>query len=758
MIRPKTALACVALAGLVAAQETRIPTPGGDPEAPFRGALEAIEEAVERGDVPGAVLLVGRGEEELALRAFGNRSEVPRTELMTAGTVFDLASLTKPVATATAVMLLVQRGELDLDRPVAGYLPAFGQEGKEAITSRMLLLHRGGLIADNPLADYLDGPELAWDRICALRPVHPPGEKFLYTDVGFIVLGELVRAIDGRPLDEFFAAEIAAPLGLGSCGFGAPPEEAAPTEVGPDGRPFRGVVHDPRARALGGVAGHAGLFGSARDVAGWCRMMLGLRTDVLGAAALEEMTRASWLPGGTGGRGLGLDVDTGYSSPRGALFPRGRSFGHTGFTGTSVWVDPASGVFVVLLTNRVHPDGQGKTVALRARVATEVARALLVEESPAPVLTGADVLAREGAARLRGKRVGLLTNHTGRTREGRGLVDVLASAEGVDLRCIFTPEHGFLAALEGDVPDGVDPETGLPVHSLYGETRRPTPAMLEGLDLVVFDLPDVGVRFYTYATTLGYLMEVAGSCGVGVVVLDRPNPLGGLMVDGPAADPERRSFICYQSIPVVHGLTMGELAHLWRDAFGVACEVEVVTMEGWRRDMSWPDTGLEWVPPSPNLRNPAQSVLYPAIGLLEGTNVSVGRGTDEPFERLGAPWIDGTELAAELERLGLPGLRVTPLSFTPQAATHEGQACGGVHLELTRREDYRPIQAGLIIAWALNRLYPRDFEVAEVDDRLMNHAVWEAMMRGEDPADLHRAWADDVASFRRLRQASLLYR
>ena len=412
---------------------------------------------------------------------------------------------------------------------------------------------------------------------------------------------------------------------------------------------------------------------------------------------------------------------------------------------------------MVLLTNRVHPDGSGKCVALRRAVATAVGHVLRPGRPLVQVRTGADVLAAEGAARLVGRRVGVGTNQSGRTGDHVSTIDVLHGAEGVDLVAIFTPEHGYRANQEGEVEGGVDPRTGLPVHSLYGETRRPTAEMLEGLDALVFDIQCAGVRFYTYMTTLGYVMEEAGQRGIEVLVLDRPDPLGGVHVRGPAADEARRSFICYRPIPVVHGMTIGELARLWVEEFGVECELGVVPMEGWRRGMAWEDTGLEWVPPSPNLRNPVQARLYPAIGLLEGSNVSVGRGTDEPFERLGAPWIDGARLAAELERARLPGVRVTPLSFVPRASKFEGEPCSGVHLTLTDAQAFEPVRTGLTIAWALNRLHGGVFEARAVDDRLMSGRVWAALMSADDPSALPATWAADVAAFEAKRARVLLY-
>jgi uncharacterized protein YbbC (DUF1343 family) len=431
--------------------------------------------------------------------------------------------------------------------------------------------------------------------------------------------------------------------------------------------------------------------------------------------------------------------------------------GHTGFTGTSLWLDPETDGFVILLASRLHPDGEGSVGELRAAVATAAARALRPASPDTGVLAGADVLARESCARLRGRRVALVTNTTGRTREGQRTVDLLARAEGVELVCLMSPEHGLYAAIEGDVADAVDAPTGLPVWSLYGATKRPTERMLAGVDTIVFDVQDAGVRFYTYATTLGYVMEAAAERGLRVVVLDRPNPIGFLPPAGPCADAERLEFVAYAPIPVVHGMTLGELALLYRDVLGARCELEIVPCEGWERAMAWEDTGLTWVDPSPNLRSPTQALLYPGVALVEFCDVSVGRGTDEPFERLGAPWIDGPALAAALNAAGLPGLAFSPLEFTPRASRFEGERCSGVHVDVTDRATVRPVEAGLAIAWHLLRLHPDRFDVEQVDVLLRNRRAWEALMTTADPADLPALWSEELAAFLAQRERCLLY-
>jgi uncharacterized protein YbbC (DUF1343 family) len=725
-----------------------------------QSALEVASSFVERGAAPGAVVLVGRGATEVLRNAVGLRAVEPEREAMTVDTVFDLASLTKPIATATSVVLLAERGRVELAAPAARYLPEFGANGKEAITVEQLLLHTSGLVADNALADYADGPDAAWRRICELKSRSEPGSTFTYSDVGYIVLGQLVERVDGRSLDRFAQEELFTPLRMSSTAFRPGPElaqRAAPTEERGE-RWMRGEVHDPRAFALGGVAGHAGLFSTASDVARWCRMLLG-GGELDGVRVLSRESVARMLAvrraGDGAARTLALDADTSYSSARGDVFPRGESFGHTGFTGTSLWIDPGSGGYVVLLTNRVHPNGAGDVKEMRAAVATAAGRML---RSSAAVACGVDVLARNGGARLAGRKVALLTNATGRTSYGERTIDLLARASGVQLVAILAPEHGIASNAEGRIADTTEARTGVPIFSLYGETRRPTAAMLAAADTLVFDVQDAGTRIYTYESTLGYAMEAARECGVRFVVLDRPSPIGFVAPSGPCADADRLDFTSNLPIPLVHGLTIGELALLYRDAYDVKCELEVVRCEGWRRAMTWEETGLEWIPPSPNLRTPLEALLYPGVALLETTNVSVGRGTDEPFERFGAPWIDAAKLASALNELALPGLRFEALEFTPNASRFANELCRGVRIVVHDRAAVRPVEAGLAFARTLARLFGERFELEKVDALLRSRATHAALSSQASDAELRATWEPELAEFELARKRVLLYR
>jgi uncharacterized protein YbbC (DUF1343 family)/CubicO group peptidase (beta-lactamase class C family) len=728
--------------------------------------------AIASGEMTGCVVCIGRRDGVVMLEAYGDREIEPARVPMTPDTVFDLASLTKPVATATAVMQLVEDGRLRLADPVAMHLPAFAARGKEKITIHDLLTHQSGLIADNPLADYDAGPAEALRRICDLEPLAAPGTKFIYSDVNFILLGMLVERLADAPLDRVFRERIAAPLGLRETGFlpdAALRDRCAPTEER-DGTLLRGVVHDPRAAKLGGVAGHAGLFGTAADLARYARMMLGGGSldgaRVLGPQAVGLMTRSWRVPGG-GERGLGWDKRSKFSGNRSDLFSEA-AFGHGGFTGTALWIDPGLDLFVIFLSSRLHPDGKGNVNPLAARIGSVAAAAIVdghattrapgAAPPPRGVTPGIDVLARDGFRQLAGRRVGLITNHTGRDLARVSTAERLANAEGVTLVALFSPEHGAAGRLDQEhVPDDRDPATGLPVKSLYGATRRPTQEMLAGIDTLVFDIQDIGCRFYTYISTLLEAMKAAAEHGVAVVVLDRPNPLGGIAMAGPLVDAGSESFVGCHSIPVRHGMTVGELALLFRAELGLDLDLKVVPCEGWRRADAFDATGLEWVNPSPNMRSLAEAFLYPGVGLLEMTNLSVGRGTDTPFEVVGAPWIDGRRLAEALAARRIPGVAFVPIEFHPEASKFAGEACRGVNVAITDRDTFEPVRVGLEIAAALRRMHPDEWEAEKVGVLLLNRGVLDAILASADPDRVLAVAAVGLADFSGRRQPHLLY-
>jgi uncharacterized protein YbbC (DUF1343 family)/CubicO group peptidase (beta-lactamase class C family) len=739
--------------------------------------VATVDQAIAGQEVPGAVVLVGRRDDLLLAHAAGFRRLMPTPQPMRLHTIFDLASLTKPLVTATLAMQLVEEGRLCLDEPLCAYLSPFASAGKELILVRDLLTHSSGLPAwKNYLADP---PTQASDRRQRLEAVvedlarlplqAPPGEKFIYSDLGFILLGYLLEKLTGQSLADLASARLFAPAGLTSAFFNPAPalaEECAATEV-VAGQVLQGVVHDENARYLGGIAGHAGCFASGPDVARWCQLLLrahgGDREGVLSPAAVRAMTMPQARHAGQP-RGLGWDIGSDYArSLRGDLFPPG-GFGHSGFTGTSVWVDPPSGIWIVLLTNRVHPTRAADVTGLRRRVANAVAAALLPArrlqrtcQPPVAVETGLEVEAAAGWPSLRGKRLGLIVNPTSIDRRRRPLADLLQKVPDVVLVRLFAPEHGLRGQLDEAFGHGRDPASGLPVISLYGASRAPEPEHLEGLDALVYDLQDVGVRFYTYTATMCLAMRAAGQAGVEFVVLDRPNLLPLSWVAGPILDDPFVSLAQYHPLPVLHGLTPGELARWAKQEYGLETQLTVIPCRRYARELWFDETGLPWVNPSPNIRTLKAAALYPALGLLERCHISVGRGTDAPFEYFGAPWMDGLWVAEQLNTLGLPGVRFVPVEFTPTQREFAGQRCSGCYVCLLDRDRFSPLLCALHIARTLQSRYADRLGLGAMAGLLGDKKAVAALENLAEPEELLRRWEGQLASYCERRAAYLLY-
>lgn len=376
-----------------------------------------------------------------------------------------------------------------------------------------------------------------------------------------------------------------------------------------------------------------------------------------------------------------------------------------------------------------------------------------------PVKLGIDVLAAQDFAPLRGKRVGVITNHTGLDSNGTHLVDLLRK-NNVNVTTLFGPEHGIYGDQDVKIGDSTDGRTGLPVFSLYGKTRRPTTQSVQDIDVLVFDIQDVGTRFYTYISTLGLCMEAAAEHGLEFVVLDRPNPIQGTRVEGPIADADKLEFTAFRTIPLVHGMTIGELAQFYNGEGRMNCKLTVIPMQGWTRGMWWNNTGVKWVNPSPNLRSPEQALFYPAVGLLESTNIAVGRGTDKPFEQFGAPYIDGRRLADELNRFDLPGVTFAPATWVPNDKIHKfhGQTINGVRLTLTDRNKIDAVKMGMVFAWTLNKLYPNDWKREGVLRMAKNDEVEQKLYTLEDPRKANEIWTDELDAWKATRAKYLIYK
>jgi len=776
------------LAGGVLAQSTAT----GD--GAFSSVDQIMNTAVSRGTIPGGVVLVGHVGQVVYRKAFGMRSLEPVREAMTVDTIFDIASMTKCVATATSVMKLVQEGKIRLNDPVAVYLPEFAKNGKENITIRQLLTHFSGLREDLDLKTAWHGREAAYQMAMDTQPVFPPGSRFLYSDINFETLGFVVEKVSGLSLDEYAEKNVFAPLGMNTTRFLPPAawrQRIAPTEYDEHHQMLRGTVHDPSAHRMGGVAGHAGVFSTADDLSRYAQDML-TGFHVLSALSVEKMSTPQQPPTAPSLRGLGWDIDSPFASNRGEFLPVG-SFGHTGYTGTSIWIDPVTNSYLILLTNAVHPRGNNSAmVSLRARVASAVAQSLklsvtedeklrmaritgyneamsgsrLVTSRNGSVRTGIDVLESHEFAELRevGKtrtRVALVTNHTGLDSSGNRTIDVLNKAAGIEVAAIFSPEHGVTGSVDTTaISDTRDVATGIPVYSVYGDSdakRRPSLQVLNSVDAIVYDIQDIGARFYTYETTLGYFLEAAAKTGKKLFVLDRTNPITGAYVQGPISDKGRESFTNYGQIPIRHGMTIGELARFYNSEKGIHARLTVVAMEGWQRGDWLDSSGVLWVNPSPNMRSLTEATLYPGVGIVEATNVSVGRGTDTPFEVLGAPWIQPVELAAYLNGRSLGGVRFVPVEFTPTADVYAQKRCGGVNIIVTDRNALDAPQIGLEIAAALHTLYPAQFDMTKLDRLMLNEATMKWIIAGQDPRRVWMNWIDEIEIFKAIRVKYLLY-
>jgi len=760
--------------------------------------------------LPGGVVAIGSNGHIVYEKAYGNRAEDPSIEAMTEDTIFDMASLSKCMSTSVAIMQLYEQGKLQFDDPVVKYLPAFAAAGKSNITIRQLLTHYSGLSEDVSLKDAWSGKAEGVKRAMESIPYGPPGRTFKYSDINFITLGAIVEKISGEPLDVYAAKHIFAPMAMKDTAYLTPhcshlyrepaPANCATAKANPillkriaptahnddkpmdDDRMLRGEVHDPTTRRMGGVAGHAGVFSTIADTSIFAQELLNRlagrpSTFPLKQNTLQLMCQPEQPAGAKALRGFGWDIDSPYSRPRGDIYPVG-SFGHTGFTGTSIWMDPRSDSYVILLANAVHPRGRKAITPLRGKIATAAAHALALDKPlPAkPTLTGIDVLEKTNfqvlhalPAKIPGHlKLGLLTNNSGMDRSGKSTIDILYAqhGSGIELTTLFAPEHGILGAEDHEgIGNAVDAATRLPVLSLYGAKladRYPKVEDLQKLDAVLVDLQDANARFYTYETELGYVMESAAKAGTTVVVLDRPAMISGVNVTGPISDPGTQSYINYMQEPVSLGLTMGELAGFFNGERKLGVKLIVVKMENWQRGLWFDVTGLPWVNPSPNLRNMNAATLYTGIAFAEMTNLSVGRGTDNAFEQVGAAWItsdaEAQKLVDKLNQRNIAGVTFSPVTFTPgKPYPYAGQQIHGIRATVTDRTRLDAPAMGVELLAAVHAQYPQAFHMEQANKLILNAETMQALAAGKDPHEIVSAWEAHLWEFRERRQKYLLY-
>ena len=785
------------IAGLLAAASPAIfaqnsRAPAADARIP--GIDAAVDAAIKASQTPGAVVLVGQGDRVLHFQAYGVKASVPAREAMTLDTVFDLASLTKVIATTTSVMTLVEQGRVRLNDPVSTYVPGFERYGKGGVTVGHLMAHVSGLRPDLDLAEpwrgYDTAIELARDEVLT----SPPGDRFVYSDINFLLLGEIVRVVSGERLDVYARSVVFAPLGMRDTGF-LPAESLRSAD-----RTDRTVPRDGRLalQAAGRRAASWRRPRSDRPQDGWRRGSRRLVRDRAGHRAIradvDRRRHSRRRPGSCPGHCRPDDLarhparDEGRARPGlGHRHARTRHCAASCFRLARSAIPasparasgsiPASSGYVIIMASRLYPDGGGDMTPLRARVATIAAAAMTdLSSAPrpatpvlttgtvsapapaAPILTGIDVLARDQFAPLKGRKVGLLTNHTGIDRQGTSTIDVLRKGLGAGLVALFSPEHGIRGTRDDEhVESDKDATTGLIIHSLYGEHRRPTDDMLRGIDTIVVDLADVGARFYTYYLTMAWVMEEAAARKIAVMVLDRPNPINGWQIEGPVP-PASTDFLGYHPMPVRHGLTMGELARLFNGERMMGVDLTVIAGRG---------LGARRV-----VRSDRAAVGEPLAEHAEpepGHAVSGGR-RDRVLEHFGwprhRPALRADRCAVDRRRAPGRGAEwaqvarhpVLPCEFTPASSKYANQSCQGVFMIVTDHAALQPVRVGLEIAGALARLFGDAYQIENTDRLLGSRDSLERVLRGEDPAVVAASWAAGEARWRQTRAKYLLYK
>ncbi|MCC6510147.1 MAG: DUF1343 domain-containing protein [Pirellulaceae bacterium] len=737
---------------------------------------QMVQEAIDAGDMPGAIVGLWHDGRWVLRETYGKRAVEPAEEPMTIDTVFDMASITKPVATATSAMMLVQDGRLDLNARVVDYLKDFTGDGRDDLRVWHLLTHSGGLIPDNALSDYQSGEEEAWRRLMKMDIKSTPGSKFVYSDVSFQLLGKVVETISGQSLKEFSSQRVFKPLGMRDSGY-VPDQQliprVAPTEAR-KGTMLRGEVHDPRAALLSGIAGHAGLFSTLDDLALYAQMMLRngrlpdgqifMRPDIVWTMT-RPYTIETKADFGPVSRTRGWDHHSGFSYNGGRELSTS-AFGHGGFTGTVLWIDPDQNLFFVFLSSRLHPDGKGSVNQLAGKIATLAVKQIKdAAQKPKPtdsttlppVMTGIDTLATRDFRDLAGKRVALVTNQTGIDHQGRTTLSLLSSSKNVNLVALFSPEHGIEGKLDvNKISDARDATLNVPIYSLYGETRKPKPEQLAGVDVLVYDIQDIGTRFYTYIATMKNCLEACAEQHKEFMVLDRPNPIGD-RVAGPMRQLDRSTFVACHHLPVQHGMTVGELALLFAREGKLDIVPTVMPVRGWKHSDRFETTGQWWLNPSPNMRTIEAARLYPGIGLLEMTNISVGRGTDRPFQWIGAPWMDGQALSVWLNAQKLLGVLCVPRKMTPDSSKHSGVECSGVQFVISDIDTFDAIQLGLTVARGLVQLHAKSWESQKLDVLVVNQEISNLIAAGTDYAELSARIEKELAEFKVRRASVLLY-
>ncbi|MDK1021024.1 MAG: DUF1343 domain-containing protein [Candidatus Hydrogenedentes bacterium] len=675
---------------------------------PIRAALR---KAVKESGSPGAVLYIGDLERDYLQIAHGDRQRIPSRKSVRNDTLYDLASLTKVVATATAVMMLRDEGAFRLDQSITDFvpIPAFRE-----MRIFDLLTHTSGLVPVERYFETMDSLDEMLQRYAEEGIENPPGVMHSYSDVGFMLLGRLVEIVAQDSLDAFCRKRIFEPLGMTRTAFNPPVEwsaNCAATEDDPwRGRIVLGEVHDENTYAVGGVSGQAGLFSTTADLARFCRAFL--RGDLLKRSTVDEMTRFGSVPLYPW-QGLAWQIDP-WSSKKTGFLPSRNAFGHAGWTGTSLWMDRATGLFVILLSNTIHPSREVRdNETLRRIVHTAIGDTFYRTVN---AHSGLDRLVRENFTVLEDKRIALLTNHAAVDQLGRHIFQLLPFALNTELRLVYSPEHGIQGQAEAG--ETVEGQRGpVSVISLYGDRKTPSQEELSRVDLFIVDLQDIGSRYYTYMATMRQCMAACAKAKVPVLVLDRPNPLGGQVLEGPIAV-DTSSLVSNTAIPVRHGMTMGELAtwYTQTDLKNRHVDLTVNLLDNWQPRRFFHECNLPWVPPSPNIPTPETALLYAGMCLFEATNLNEGRGTDTPFALIGAPWLDASGVIGAVKRQESAGCELHDVTYTPRSIPgkasdprYRDHLCHGIRIEVTDFDRFRPFTLAVALLIVIRKRHPSHF-------------------------------------------------
>jgi uncharacterized protein YbbC (DUF1343 family)/CubicO group peptidase (beta-lactamase class C family) len=715
----------------------------------------ALKDAVTASKVPGAVAYVGNLDSTFFHGAAGARQIVPKALPAKKDTPYDLASLTKVVATTTSIMLLYEKGDIELDAPVSEYLPipAFRK-----FTIRHCMTHTAGLHPGMPLYKDANSLNEMLQRYSSVELTWTPGSRRRYSDVGFMILGRVVELVGRQPLNLFAKKHIFDPLKMAHTSFN-PPKEWADTCAATEDCKWRGgvivgKVHDENAYAVGGVSGHAGLFSTAPDLATFCRAFMS--GEILKASTIAKMTKLGQTPFYPW-QGLGWKIDPWTCGSEGFL-PSRSAIGHTGWTGTCIWMDLKKGLFSILLANTCHPSRNSHdTKMLRHDFHAAIAREYYPNTSNTH--GGLDRLVWDEFEPVKKKRIAVLANQSSVDQLGRPILDVLALEPTVRVCMAYSPEHGFRGTAEAG--EHVNSEAGkVPIISLYGKQKAPTPEELAKIDLFVADLQDVGVRCYTYMATLFRCLEACADAKKPVLLLDRPNPICGDIVEGPISEMPL-SITCYAPIPTRHAMTPGELALFFQKNMlrGKRLDLTVYELDGWSRNLFFDQCALPWVPTSPNIPTAETALAYAGMCLFEATNLNEGRGTETPFYIVGAPWLDAAAAVKALRKGEKAGFTITTGLYVPKAIPskasdprYKGKSCKGVFIKIDDPRTARPFELALALLRVINRLHPDKCPIdGSIDTLIGSPEVRKALASGGSVSAIIEHYAPALEQFDKTR-------